>query len=188
LVPYNLFRLFFMHKISAYKYIYMKMGKRNGKRKRRRNFQLAGPGGNFGPPGRERARAGALAAQLAQLRGSDGGERRRGMGPHAREREGADGVDGNGGRGFRPESGRRRIPRRFSAVGPVLRRGSGGEARAGAGDHGGGVNWTGGGLWRPVRGAVASVRGGVVAGAAIGCNRGRGGVPRDRDRVAELKR
>jgi hypothetical protein len=77
------------------------------------------------------------------------------------------------GGGFRPESGRRRIPRRFSAIGPVLRRGSGGEARAGAGDHGRGVNWTGGGLWRPVRGAVASVHGGMVAGAAIGCNRGR---------------
>jgi hypothetical protein len=92
------------------------------------------------------------------------------------------------GGGSRPESGRRRIPRRFSAVGPVLRRGSGGEARAGAGYHGGGVNWTGGGLWWPVRGAVASVRDGVVAGAAIGCNRGQGGVPRDRDRVAELKR
>ena len=84
------------------------------------------------------------------------------------------------GGGFRPESGRRRIPRRFSAVGPVLRWGSGGEARAGVGDHGGGVNWTGGGLWRPVHG-------GVVTGAAIGCNSGRGGVPRDRDRVAELK-
>jgi hypothetical protein len=92
------------------------------------------------------------------------------------------------GGGFRPESGRRRIPQRFSVIGPVLQRGSGGEARAGVGDLGGGVNWTGGGLWRPVRGAVASVRGGVVAGAAIGCNRGRGGVPRDRDRVAELKR
>jgi hypothetical protein len=38
-------------------------------------------------------------------------------------------VDGNGRRGVRPESGRRRIPRRFSAAGPVLRRGSGGEAR-----------------------------------------------------------
>jgi fermentation-respiration switch protein FrsA (DUF1100 family) len=43
--------------------------------------------------------AGALAAQLAQLRGSDGGGRRRSAGPQAREREGADGVDGNGGRG-----------------------------------------------------------------------------------------
>jgi hypothetical protein len=55
-----------------------------------------------------------------------------------------------------------------------------------AGDHGGGVNLTGGGLGRPVRGAVAGVHGGEVAGEAVGCNRGRGGVPRDCERVAEL--
>jgi hypothetical protein len=73
----------------------MKMGKRNGKRKRKRNFQLAGPGGEFWPT-LAQARAGALAAQL---RGSDGGDRHRGASPHAREREGADGIDGNGGRG-----------------------------------------------------------------------------------------
>jgi hypothetical protein len=46
---------------------------------------------------------------------------------------------------------------------------------------------TDGGLWRPVRGTVAGVHGGEVAGVAVGCNRGRGGVPRDCDRVAELK-
>jgi hypothetical protein len=157
-----------VHKISAYKYIYMKMGKRNGKRKRRRNFQLARPGGISAHPGaRARARGPTGLAAWEQQQGTA-----RGAGSHAREREGADGVDGNGGRGFRPKSGRRRIPRQFSAVGPVLRRGSRGEARAGAGDHGGGVNWTGGGLWWPVHGAVASVRGGVVTGAAYGCNRG----------------
>jgi hypothetical protein len=96
----------------------MKMGKRNGKKKRRRNFQLAGPGGNFGPPGRERARGGVLAAQLAQLRGSDGGGRRRGAGLHAREREGADSVDGNGGRGVstgvRPAANPAAVLRRWS--------------------------------------------------------------------------
>jgi hypothetical protein len=63
----------------------------------------------------------------------------------------------------------------------------GGEARAGAGDHRGGVNLTGGGLGRPVHGAVAGVYGGEVAGEAVGCNRGRGEVPRDRERVEELK-
>jgi hypothetical protein len=47
----------------------MKMGKRNGKRKRKRNFQLAGPGGDFGPPG-----ASVLAAQLAQLCGATAGD------------------------------------------------------------------------------------------------------------------
>jgi hypothetical protein len=126
-------------------------------------------GGDFGPPRCERARAGALAAQLAQLRGATAGNN-----AVARARTSERG-------GLRPKFGRRGIPRWFSAVGPVLRRGSGGEARAGAGGHGGGVNWTGGGLWR-------LVRGGVVAGAAIGCNRGQGGVPRDRDRVVEFKR
>jgi hypothetical protein len=43
-VPYNLFGLFLVHKILAYRYIY-----ENGKKKRRRNFQLAGPGGGFRP-------------------------------------------------------------------------------------------------------------------------------------------
>jgi hypothetical protein len=65
------------------------------------------------------------------------------------------------------------IPRRFSAVGPVLWRGSGGEARAGVGDHGGGVNLTGGdfGVAGPRR--VAGARGGEVAGEATGCDRRR---------------
>jgi hypothetical protein len=93
-------------------------------------------------------------------------------GPHTSE-GGVNGVDDHrrrGGVDRSPADGK--IPRRFSAVGPVLRRGGGGEARAGAGDHGGGVNFTGRGLWRPVRGTVAGVHGGEVAGAAVGCNRG----------------
>jgi hypothetical protein len=54
------------------------------------------------------------------------------------------------------------IPRRFSAGGPVLRRGSGGEARAGVRGHGDGVNLTGGAwsgrstVWRRVLAAVKS--------------------------------
>jgi hypothetical protein len=79
------------------------------------------------------------------------------------------------------------IPQRFSAVGPVLRRGGSGEAQAGAGDHGGGANLTGGGLWRPVRGTVAGVRGGDVAGAVAGHNRRGKVVPCDRESVAELR-
>jgi hypothetical protein len=75
------------------------------------------------------------------------------------------------GGGVRPESGRRWNPWRFSAVVPFLRLGGGGEARAGAGDHRGGANLTGGGLWRPVRGAVAGVRDGDVVGAVAGHNR-----------------
>jgi hypothetical protein len=71
-------------------------------------------------------------------------------------------------------------------VGPVPWRGGGGEAQAGAGDHRGGVNLTSGGLGRPVHDAVAGFHGGEVAGEAVGCNRGREGVPCDRERVAEL--
>jgi hypothetical protein len=42
--------------------------------------------GGFWPRRRKRARAGALTAHLAQLRGATAGERRCGAGPHARER------------------------------------------------------------------------------------------------------
>jgi hypothetical protein len=45
---------------------------------------------------------------------------------------------------------------------------------------------TGGGLGRPDRGAVVGAHGGEVAGEAAGCNRRWGGVPCDRERVAEL--
>jgi hypothetical protein len=69
----------------------------------------------------------------------------------------------------------------------VLWWGGGGEARAGAGNHKGGANLTGGGLWRPVHSAVAGVHGGDVAGAVAGRNRKGKGVPCDRECVAELQ-
>ena len=106
---------------------------------------------------------------------------------HASERGGLTAWNGDGGEGADFGSTAGEIPRRFSVVGPVLWRGSGGKARAGVGDHRGGVNLTGGGLGQPVRDAVAGVHGGEVAGEAVGCNRGRGGVPRDHERVVELK-
>jgi hypothetical protein len=110
-------------------------------------------------------------------------------GPHASK--GGGGLTAwtttEGGGVSRPEFGRRWNPRRFSVVVPVLRRGGGGEARARAGDHRGGANLTGGGLWRPVRGAVAGVHGGDVAGAVAGHNRRGKGVPCDRECVAELR-
>jgi hypothetical protein len=59
-------------------------------------------------------------------------------------------------------------PRRFSAGVPVPRRGSGGEAWAGVGDHGGGANLAGGCLGWLVHGAVVGARGGEVAGEANG--------------------
>jgi hypothetical protein len=94
-------------------------------------------------------------------------------------------TEGGGGR---PEFDRRwksaAVLRRGS--GSAAGRGGGGEARAGAGDHRGGVNLTGGGLGRSVRDAMEGVHGGEVAGEAVGCNRGREGVPCDREHVAEL--
>jgi hypothetical protein len=107
-------------------------------------------------------------------------------GPHA-SAGGFNGADGNGGRGSRPEFGRWWNPA------AVLRRGSGsaaGRRWRGTGE-GRGLPWWGQfdrrGLGRPVHGVVAGVHGGEVAGEAVRCNRGRGGVPRDRERVAELK-
>jgi hypothetical protein len=85
-VPYNLFGLFLVHKYQ-YISIYMKMGKRNGKRKRKRNFQLAGPGGNFGPA--TRARASAQLRPKGEGDGAGARERRRHCGPTCqRERRG----------------------------------------------------------------------------------------------------
>jgi hypothetical protein len=128
-----------------------------------------------------------LAAQLAQLCGATVGGRRRGAGPHARGREGLTALTATEGRGVRPGSGRRRVPRWFFVVGPVLWRGSGGEARAGDGGHGGGVNLACGGLWRPVRGTVAGARGGDVVGVVAGHNRGGKVALCDRESVAELR-
>jgi hypothetical protein len=106
---------------------------------------------------------------------------------HTPERGRADGVNGTeGGAGARPGSGRRRAPRRFSAVGPVLRWGNGGEAWAVDGGHGGGANFSCRGLWRPVRCTVAGARGGDAAGAVAGHNRGGEVAPCDRSSVAEL--
>jgi hypothetical protein len=112
------------------------MGKRKGKRKRERVLQLAGPGGgDFGP-------VGASACGRARFRPTwpSRAGRRRGTAPWrgpARQREGgADDVNVTEEGGARPGSGRRRAPRRFSAAGPILRRGGGGEARAGDGGHG----------------------------------------------------
>jgi hypothetical protein len=162
------------------------MGKRKEKRKRRRDFQPAGPGGDFGP-------AGASARGRVRFRPSwpNCAGRRWGTAPWrgpTRQREGgADGVNGTEEGGARPGSGRRRVPRRFSTVGPVLWRGGGGEARAGEGGHEGGANFACGGLWRPVRGTVAGARGGDAAGEVAGHNSGGQVTPCDRESVAELR-
>jgi hypothetical protein len=93
-------------------------------------------------------------------------------GPHARERGWLTALMATEGGGFDRSLAGGEIPRRFSAAGPVLRRGGGGEARVGAGDHGSGVNLACGGVWRPVRDTVVGARGGDAAGAVAGHNRG----------------
>jgi hypothetical protein len=164
----------------------VKNGKRNEKIKRKRISCLAGPGGILAHPGAS-ARGCGWRPSWPNSEGETAGTALW-HGAHTPVRgEGFNGADDNGGRGVDRSSTGGGIPRRFSAVVPVPRRGGSGEARAGAGVHRGGVNLTGGGLGRPVRGAVAGVHGGEVTGEAVGCNRGRGGVPRDHVRVAELK-
>jgi hypothetical protein len=72
-------------------------------------------------------------------------------------------------------------------VGPVLWRGSGGKARAGVGDHRGGVNLTDGDLGWSVHGAVAGAHGDEVTDEVAERKRRWGEVPCDRECVAELK-
>jgi hypothetical protein len=90
--------------------IYMKIGKRNGKRKKKRNSQVAGPGGDFGP-----ASAGRRPSRPTEERSGAGG--RRGCGPTRQREEGGNGVERATGGGVR--TGRAQSPV-WSAV--VLRR------------------------------------------------------------------
>jgi hypothetical protein len=106
-VPYNLFKLFLVHKISIY--IYMKLGKRNGKRKKKGNSQLAGPRGeDFGPAS---AGTGRRPSRPTEKQ-SDAG-RRRGCGP-MRQRE--EGVTAWSERRRGGRTDRARPPVRFAAV------------------------------------------------------------------------
>jgi hypothetical protein len=83
-MPYNLFRLFLVHKILASKYI-CENGKKKREKKKRKDFpdSWAG-GGDFGPGGAS-ARGRARFRPTWPSRAGDGGERRCGAGPHARE-------------------------------------------------------------------------------------------------------
>jgi hypothetical protein len=78
---------------------------------------------------RARARA-RFAAQTAQQRGDGGGDGAVARGHQPGRERGADGATGNGGEGGLDRAGRRQAPWWFSAVGLVLWRGRGGEARA----------------------------------------------------------
>jgi hypothetical protein len=94
LVPYNLFGLFLVHKISAYKYIY-ENGEKKWEKKKKKEFPASRAGGNFGPArrgararegagpvaaqGRRRGRAGATASLRAHTSARAEGGRRHGL-------------------------------------------------------------------------------------------------------------
>jgi hypothetical protein len=87
LVPYNLFRLFLVHKISIYIHIYKKMEKKRTKEKDK-EFSVSwarGGGGNLAQQGHTRA-----VARVGGPLGPPAGERRGdgavGVGPRARGR------------------------------------------------------------------------------------------------------
>jgi hypothetical protein len=163
------------------------MGKRNGKRK---CFSASwAEGGVFGPAERERARSHVgkrptrpPAEETAWGRHGDGAVAR----AHMLEEGGLTAGNSDRGEGAGRGSTASEIPRRSSAGGPVLRRGSGGEARAGVRGHGDGVNLTGGGLGWPVHGAAAGARGGEVACEAAERKRRWKRVRHDREGVVNL--
>ena len=161
------------------------MGKENRKKKKKRDSPFNRAGGDFGPQGvRARAR---FAAQTAQQRGDGGGDGAVARAHQPGREGGLTALLVTEGKGGLDRAGRRQAPWRFSAVGPVLWRGRGGEARAVGVGHDGGANLACGGLWRPVHGAVAGARGGEAAGEVSGHDRGGKVVPSDRERVAELR-
>jgi hypothetical protein len=83
-VSYNLFRLFLVHKISIYAYVYENRKKKWKKEKRKGISLLTGPGEDFGPA---EACARAASRQAAQL-GPPAGDGAVGAGPRSRGRGG----------------------------------------------------------------------------------------------------
>jgi hypothetical protein len=66
-------------------HLYMKIGKRNGKKKKRRDFPPNWAGGDFGPAGARARAAARQAAQPAHGRGERRGDGAVGVGPRASE-------------------------------------------------------------------------------------------------------
>jgi hypothetical protein len=94
LCPNNLFKLFLVHKISAYKYIW-ENEKKKWEKKKKKDFLSLWAGGIFGPLGRGRSRGRGWRPSCAGETAGDGTEAR----AHQPGREeGADGVGDNGGR------------------------------------------------------------------------------------------
>jgi hypothetical protein len=104
-MPYNLFKIFLVHKISAYNSIY-ENGKKKWEKKKKRVFLLAGPGEILAHPGAS-ARAGAAggpAGPSARETAGDGVVAR----AHTSAREGGfNGVEQRQRGGGRPELDRR---------------------------------------------------------------------------------
>jgi hypothetical protein len=175
---------FWCIKILASKYI-CENGKKKREKKKRKDFLANWAGGILAQKAQARAGGRAFGPLGPAARGDGGGTALR-RGP-ARQREGGNSVNGTeGGARARPGAGRRRAPRRFSAVGPVLRWGNGGGAWAVDGGHGGGANFACGGLWWPVRGTAAGAHGGDASGEVAGHNSVGEVASRDRESVAEL--
>jgi hypothetical protein len=105
-VPYNLFKLFLVHKISVYKYI-CENGKKNWKKEKEKEFSASWVRGDFGPVSEgARAGAGRWPSRPMEERRSTGGHRGRGL---TRQRE----------EGVTVWSGRRREGANRSARPPV---------------------------------------------------------------------
>jgi hypothetical protein len=168
-VPYNLFKLFLVHKISAYNYI-CENGKKEMGKEKEKGFLASWAGGCFWPS-RARARAAAWAGGPL---GPPAG-RRHGDGTVARAH-----LPGRGGlMAFERRRGGRSRPGfdRWWNPAAVLRRGSGsvmGERWRGTSGGRGSWRWGQFDRWRlgvagPRR--VAGARGGEVTGEATGRNR-----------------
>jgi hypothetical protein len=147
--------------------IYMKIGKRNEKRKKKRNSELTGLG-DFGPVS---AGAGRRPTEEQSSMG-----RHRGCGPMRQREEGGNGVERARGGG---RTGLARPPVRSAAVlcrEPGFATEEGWRGTGGVGDHGGGANLARGCSGWPAHGEVAGARGGEVTGEAAERDRGRGWV------------
>jgi hypothetical protein len=97
-VPYNLFKLFLVHKISAYKYI-CENGKKKWEKKKENDFQVNRAGGDFGLVGHGRA-ASWPNGPIRPTRSGGRRDGRRGSGPTHQK-----------GRGETASGGRRRAVR-----------------------------------------------------------------------------
>jgi hypothetical protein len=157
-----------VHKISIYAFIYENR-KRNGKKKKEKDFLTKWARGDFGPAG---ARAATRAGGPARPASGSGTGTALWARAHMSAMGGRRTALGRGDGRVRPrEKPAAGVRRWFSAGDPVPGCRGGGEAQVGIGGRGGRVNLVGGGLEWSVHGEVAGARGGEVAGDAHGCNR-----------------